>query len=158
MAKRHETAGKPQFFTASQIAVVPKGCRHHGHGQAILMYSKPQWSRPTRAQDIAGKLRTFDRNPQQSQPPRARDIEGELHHWWQSCKRASMGQQRNHAKNGLKRNFFLGKWQHLRQPWYKVDAIGSFLKQKSNVREVKFACFHGAPLKRRAELADKLSV
>ena len=40
----------------------------------------------------------------------------------------------------------------------KVDAIGHFLKQKSNAGEVKFACFHGAPLKRRAERADKLCI
>jgi hypothetical protein len=108
------------------MAVAPQGHQHCG--QANLLYSKPQrsWqmraldiagelvsfnskpqrSLPSRALDIAGKLRTFFSKPQRYQPTRAQDIAGELCHWWQSCKRASMGQQHNHAKNGLKRRFF----------------------------------------------------
>jgi hypothetical protein len=70
-----------------------------------------------------------------------------------------VGKQHDHAKNGLNRKIFCWEsdstWVNLNT---RVDTIGHFLKQKSNAQEVKFACFHGASLKRRAEQADKFCI
>jgi len=50
---------------------------HEGADIAGEPIWEPQRSRPTRALDIAGELRTFDRKPQRSRPTRAWDIVGE---------------------------------------------------------------------------------
>jgi hypothetical protein len=45
--------------------------------------------------------------------------------------------------------FLLGKQQHVRQPWTKVDAIGRYHVQKSNVQEGQVCSVDGAPHKER---------
>ncbi len=58
-----------------------------------------------------------------------------------------------------KRIFFAGKATASASTlMQRLTQLAAFLKQKSNAPEVKFSCFHGAPLKRRAEWADKFCI
>ena len=90
------------------IVVVPAVALAHAMASYILFDSKPKQSCPMRVLDITGKLWMFDSKPQQSHPKRPQDIMDKLRHWWQLCKRASMGHARQ-CQNSLKRKFFAKK-------------------------------------------------
>ncbi len=146
----------------------------------ISMRPSQLQSRPTGALDIRGKCIIWQQAPAiltnkgtrycgqavyvWKQAPVFSANEGTSHPGWATLlvamyKRVLMGQQHDHAKNGLNRSFFSWeKQQHVHQPWYKGWQNRPLIHAKIQCWEVKIAQVYGAPLKRRAEQVDKLCI
>jgi hypothetical protein len=135
------------LFKASQMAVASQG--RQLCGQANLLDSEPQQSRPLRARGIMGKLHCFTASL------------GGLSHrghklrcWWVAVvQKASMGQRTTMPKIASTGGFFCWEWtaRACVNLDTKVDVIGCSCMQKSNAQEGEVCLVNGAPLKSRAE-------